>query len=87
MPKPNVGQATAEELLRYLEHKIESRHLVVAVEGGGMSETWDLDNAVCRTSGPHAGCLEILLSNGVARRGVSLKFEITDDVHLPDDPE
>lgn len=87
MPEQSVGEATAMELLRYLENEIENRSLMVDVEGGGMSEMWELENAVCRTSGPHTGCLEILLSNGPARRGVSLKFEITDDVALPDAPD
>jgi len=77
-----VGEATARELMSYLDGEVNNRSLTVDVDG----EEWDVESAVFRTSGPHDGNLEMLLTKGKSRRGVSLAFVVMDDVHVPDAP-
>lgn len=77
-----VGEATAWELMSYLDGEVNNRALTVDVDG----EEWDMESAVFRTSDPNAGNLEMLLTKGKSRRGVSLALTVTDDVRVPDAP-
>ena len=77
-----VGEAAANELAGYLDSEINNRSLTVDADG----VEWDIESALFRTSGANAGHLEMLLTNGKRRRGVSLAFVVMDDQSLPDAP-
>jgi hypothetical protein len=80
-----IAEEVAKELMHYLDGEINNGVLMASTEDGDESEVWGMESACYRTSGKNTGNLEIFLSNGAKRRGLSLKFEITDDQALPDE--
>ena len=75
--KTTIAERVLQELGAYLDNEVNNRNLTVSDE---REDEWSLDSACFRTE---KGDLEILLTNGNLRHGVSIKLSVEADQRLP----